>query len=326
MKYVNLGRTGLKVSRLTLGCMTFGVPERGSHPWTLNEEDSRPLIRHALEAGINFFDTANSYSDGTSEEIVGRALRDFAQRDEVVIATKVYFPQGNKPNRRGLSRKALMTEIDNSLRRLGTDYVDLYQIHRWDYDTPIEETLEALHDIVKAGKARYIGASSMYAWQFAKALYTSDRHGWTRFATMQNHLNLINREEEREMLPLCQAEGIGVLPWSPLARGRLTRDWAVPSARSDTDLIGKELYTASEASDRLVAERVKQVAEARGIPRAQVALAWVLQQSAVTSPIIGASKLSHINDAVQALKLRLTPDEIRLLEEAYVPHAVVGFN
>ncbi|MYN06555.1 aldo/keto reductase [Pseudoduganella aquatica] len=326
MDYVNLGRTGLKVSRLALGCMTYGVPDRGSHEWTLDEEQSRPVIRHALEAGINFFDTANSYSDGTSEEIVGRALRDFARREEVVIATKVYFPQGKGPNQRGLSRKALMAEIDNSLRRLGTDYVDLYQIHRWDYGTPIEETLEALHDIVKAGKARYIGASSMYAWQFAKALYTAERHGWTRFATMQNQLNLINREEEREMLPLCAAEGIGVIPWSPMARGRLTRDWAEASKRSDTDLVAKEMYTATEASDRLVAERVKQVAEARGIPRAQVALAWVLQKSVVTAPIIGAAKFSHVDDAVQALKVRLTKEELALLESAYVPHPVAGFS
>ena len=326
MEYVNLGRTGLKVSRLALGCMTYGVPDRGSHEWTLDEEQSRPVIRHALEAGINFFDTANSYSDGTSEEIVGRALRDFARRDEVVIATKVYFPQGKGPNQRGLSRKALMAEIDNSLRRLGTDYVDLYQIHRWDYGTPIEETLEALHDIVKAGKARYIGASSMYAWQFAKALYTADLHGWTRFATMQNQLNLINREEEREMLPLCAAEGIGVIPWSPMARGRLTRDWAEASKRSDTDLVAKEMYTATDASDRLVAERVKQVAEARGVPRAQVALAWVLQKPVVTAPIIGAAKFSHVDDAVQALKVRLTREELALLESAYVPHPVAGFS
>jgi|EP01034_Spumella_vulgaris_P040372 aryl-alcohol dehydrogenase-like predicted oxidoreductase len=326
MEYVNLGRTGLKVSRLTLGCMTYGVPDRGGHEWTLDEEQSRPVIRHALEAGINFFDTANSYSDGTSEEIVGRALRDFARRDEVVIATKAYFPQGKGPNQRGLSRKALMAEIDNSLRRLGTDYVDLYQIHRWDYSTPIEETLEALHDIVKAGKARYIGASSMYAWQFAKALYTADRHGWTRFVSMQNQLNLINREEEREMLPLCAAEGIGVIPWSPMARGRLTRDWAEASKRSDTDLIAKEMYTATEASDRLVAERVKQVAEARGIPRAQVALAWVLQKSVVTSPIIGAAKFSHVDDAVQALSVQLSREELALLESAYVPHPVAGFS
>lgn len=326
MKYVNLGRTGLKVSRLTLGCMTYGAPERGGHAWTLDEAQSRPLIQHALESGINFFDTSNSYSDGSSEEFTGRALRDFARRDDVVIATKAYFPQGPGPNQRGLSRKALMAEIDNSLRRLGTDYVDLYQIHRWDYDTPIEETLEALHDIVKAGKARYIGASSMYAWQFAKALYTADLHGWTRFATMQNQLNLINREEEREMLPLCIAEGIGVLPWSPQARGRLTRDWDEASKRSDTDLVAKEMYTATDDADRVVAERVKQVAEARGIPRAQVALAWVAQHAGVTAPIIGATKLSHIDDAIQALDVKLTDGEIALLESAYVPHAVAGFK
>lgn len=326
MKYKNLGGTGLKVSPLTLGCMTFGIPDRGNHAWTLDEAQSRPIIQRAVELGINFFDTANSYSDGTSEEIVGRALKDFTRRDEVVIATKVYFPTGPGPNRGGLSRKAILSEIDNSLRRLGTDYVDLYQIHRWDYQTPIEETLEALHDVVKAGKARYIGASSMYAWQFAKALYTAERHGWTRFVTMQNHLNLINREEEREMLPLCQAEGIGVLPWSPLARGRLTRDWNAASARSDTDLVAKGLYTASEASDRLVAERVRQVAEARGVPRAQVALAWVAQKAAVSAPIVGASKLAHLDDAVAALALRLTAEEIAILEQAYVPHPVLGFS
>jgi len=326
MEYVNLGRTGLKVSRLVLGCMTFGAPDRGGHEWTLDEDKSRPVIRHALESGINFFDTSNSYSDGTSEEITGRALRDFARRDEVVIATKVFFPQGKGPNQRGLSRKALMAEIDNSLRRLGTDYIDLYQIHRWDYHTPIEETLEALHDIVKAGKARYIGASSMYAWQFAKALHVAERHGWTRFVSMQNQLNLINREEEREMLPLCADEQIGVIPWSPMARGRLTRDWDEASHRSETDLIAREMYTATEAADRIVAGRVKQVAEARGIARAQVALAWVLQQPAVTAPIIGAAKNSHIDDAVAALKVKLTKDEIRLLEEAYIPHAVAGFN
>jgi aryl-alcohol dehydrogenase-like predicted oxidoreductase len=326
MEYVNLGRTGLKVSRLVLGCMTFGAPDRGSHEWTLGEEASRPVIRHALDAGINFFDTSNSYSDGTSEEIVGRALRDFARREEVVIATKAYFPQGKGPNQRGLSRKALMAEIDNSLRRLGTDYIDLYQIHRWDYHTPIAATLEALHDIVKAGKARYIGASSMYAWQFAKALHISERNGWTRFVSMQNQLNLINREEEREMLPLCADEQIGVIPWSPMARGRLTRDWDVSSHRSETDRVAKEMYSATDAADRIVAERVKQVAEARGIPRAQVALAWVLHNPVVTAPIIGASKNSHIDDAVAALKVKLTRDEITLLEEAYIPHAVVGFN
>ncbi|MDQ2186212.1 aldo/keto reductase [Alcaligenaceae bacterium A4P071] len=326
MKYVSLGNTGLKVSELTLGCMTYGIPDRGAHAWTFDEEKSRPLIKHAIELGFNFFDTSNSYSDGTSEEITGRALRDFAKRDEVVIATKVYFPSRKAPNIGGLSRKAIFTEIDNSLRRLGTDYVDLYQIHRWDYKTPIEETLEALHDVVKAGKARYIGASSMYAWQFSKALYTSEQHGWTRFSTMQNHLNLLNREEEREMMPLCRDQGIGVLPWSPLARGRLTRDWDVTTDRMETDEVGKGLYLAQTAeSDRRVVEAVAQVAAARGVPRAQVALAWVKQVKGVTAPIIGASKTSHLDDAVAALSLTLSDEDIATLEAPYVPHAVSGF-
>jgi len=325
MHYKRLGNTGLRVSQLALGCMTYGDPARGSHAWTLNEEDSRPIIRRAVELGINFFDTANSYSDGTSEEIVGRALKEFTRRDEVVIATKVYNQMGKGPNRGGLSRKAIMTEVDASLRRLGTDYIDLYQIHRWDYATPIEETLEALHDVVKAGKVRYLGASSMHAWQFAKALYLADRHGWTRFATMQNHLNLLYREEEREMLPLCEAEGVGVIPWSPLARGRLTRDWDEASKRSSTDDYSRKLYAATEDADRRVAEAVKAVAEARGIPRAQVAMAWVAQKSPVTAPIVGASRLSHLDDAVGALQVKLTADEIALLEAPYVPHAVAGF-
>ncbi|CPK53084.1 aldo/keto reductase [Bordetella pertussis] len=260
MEYVRLGSTGLKVSRLCLGCMTYGEPARGNHAWTLDETQSRPFFRQALDAGINFFDTANSYSDGTSEEFLGRALREYVPRDEVVVATKVFFPLRKEPNSGGLSRKAIMREIDASLRRLGTDYVDLYQIHRWDYDTPIEETLQALHDVVKAGKARYIGASSMHAWQFAKALYLADRHGWTRFSTMQNHYNLLYREEEREMLKLCCAEGVGVLPWSPLARGRLTRDWAEGSARADTDDVLKRLYSATEQADRGVIDAVGEVA------------------------------------------------------------------
>src|SRR5687768_15652715 len=251
MDYVNLGRSGLRVSRLCLGCMSYGVPERGAHPWTLGEEQSRPFIARALELGINFFDTSNSYSDGTSEEITGRALRALAKRDEVVIATKVFFPMRKDANARGLSRKAILREIDASLSRLGTDYVDLYQIHRWDYATPIEETLEALHDLVKAGKTRYIGASSMFAWQFAKSLYAADAHGWTRFASMQNHLNLLYREEEREMLPLCAAEGIGVIPWSPMARGRLTRDWGETTRRSETDQYAKTLYTTTEDADQI---------------------------------------------------------------------------
>jgi len=326
MDYVNLGKTGVKVSRLCLGCMTYGVPERGLHPWTLDEERSRPLIRQAVELGINFFDTANSYSDGTSEEIVGRALRDFAKRDEIVIATKVFFAPKETPLRAGLSRKAIMTEIDNSLRRLGTDYVDLYQIHRWDYATPIEETLEALHDVVKAGKARYIGASSMYAWQFAKALYTSRLHGWTEFVTMQNHLNLLNREEEREMLPLCADQGIGVIPWSPLARGRLTRDWNETTPRIEMDAFGKTLYTQTTDMDRRIVERVAQLAKQRGVPRAQIALAWVLQKQEVTAPIIGASKPQHLEDAMAALSLKLSAEEIASLEECYGPHPVVGFE
>ncbi|AJG22734.1 aldo/keto reductase [Cupriavidus basilensis] len=325
MDYVRFGATGLKVSRLCLGCMTYGVPERGNHPWTLGEPASRPLIRQAIEAGINFFDTANVYSDGTSEEIVGRALKDFASRDDVVIATKVHGRMRPGPNGAGLSRRAILAEIDNSLRRLGTDYVDLYQIHRWDPHTPIEETLEALHDVVKAGKARYIGASSMYAWQFSKAIYTSRLHGWTQFASMQDHVNLLNREEEREMLPLCAAEGIAVMPWSPLARGRLTRPWHAGSAREESDTFGKTLYRDTEASDRVVVEQVHAIAQARGVPPAQVALAWLSQKREITSPIIGASKPHHIEDAVAALSLGLTAEEIAALEAPYVPHAPVGF-
>jgi 1-deoxyxylulose-5-phosphate synthase len=324
MEYVKLGRTGLEVSRICLGCMSYGEPDRGAHPWSLKEEDSRPFIRKALELGINFFDTANVYSDGTSEEIVGRALRDFANRDEIVIATKVHGRMRPGPNGGGLSRKAILTEIDHSLKRLGTDYVDLYQIHRWDPATPIEETMEALHDVVKAGKARYIGASSMYAWQFLKALHTAERHGWTRFVSMQNYLNLLYREEEREMLPLCEAENIGVIPWSPLARGRLTRDWDEQSERSQSDLFGQRLYAVTAEADRKVVERVAEVAAQRGVPRAQVALAWVLQKSPVTAPIVGATKPHHLEDAVAAVSLRLTPEEIARLEEPYVPHPVLG--
>lgn len=325
MDYVRLGHSGLEVSRLCLGCMTYGVPDRGNHPWTLDEEPSRPFIKQALELGITFFDTANVYSDGTSEEIVGRALKDFARREEVVIATKVHGRMRSGPNGAGLSRLAIMIEIDNSLRRLGTDYVDLYQIHRWDYSTPIEETLEALHDVVKAGKARYIGASSMYAWQFAKALYTADLNGWTRFVSMQNYYNLLYREEEREMLRLCQAEGIGVIPWSPLARGRLTRDWDETSARSETDEFGKSLYAKTAEADRRVVEQVAEIANRRGVPRAQVALAWLLHKPVVTAPIVGASKPQHLEDAVAALSLKLSPEEIVELEEAYVPHGLAGF-
>lgn len=325
MEYVNLGQTGLKVSRVCLGCMTYGVPERGAHPWSLDEEASRPFITRALELGINFFDTANTYSDGTSEEIVGRALRDFARRDEVVIATKVFYPMREGPNARGLSRKSILTEIDASLQRLGTDYVDLYQIHRWDNRTPIEETLEALHDVIKAGKARYIGASSMFAWQFSKAQYVARENGWTRFASMQNHYNLLYREEEREMMPLCAAEGVGVIPWSPLARGRLTRDWNETTNRMQTDEFGKTLYAATETADRTIVAQVGEIAAQRGVPRAQVALAWIAQKPFVTAPIVGASKPHHLDDAVAALSLKLTAEEISSLEEPYVPHPVVGF-
>ena len=328
MDFVNLGKTGLKVSRLCLGCMSYGVPERGAHPWTLGEEQSRPFIKRALEAGINFFDTANVYSDGTSEEIVGRALRDFARRDDVVLATKVHGRMHPGPNGRGLSRKAIMSEIDASLRRLGTDYVDLYQIHRWDYDTPIEETLEALHDVVNAGKARYLGASSMFAWQFCKSLDLADRQGWTRFVSMQNHYNLLYREEEREMMGLCSAEGIGVIPWSPLARGRLARSWedAPTTSRAESDEFGKTLYRSMAEADRKVVERVGQVAAARGISRAQVALAWMLHKPVVTSPIIGATKPHHLEDALAAFSVKLTAEEIARLEEPYVPHPVAGFS
>ncbi|PTM60802.1 aldo/keto reductase [Phreatobacter oligotrophus] len=326
MDTVKLGRTGLDVSRLCLGCMTYGAPDQGAHPWSMGETESRPFIKRALDLGINFFDTANVYSLGSSEEIVGKALKDMAKRDDIVIATKVFNRMRPGPNGAGLSRKAIMTEIDHSLRRLGTDYVDLYQIHRFDYDTPIEETLEALHDVVKAGKARYIGASSMSAWRFMKMLKTSEANGWTRFATMQNYVNLLYREEEREMLPLCREEGIGVIPWSPLARGRLTRDWDSSSARAETDDFGKTLYAATAEADRKVVEAVAAVAKARGIPRAQVALAWVLQKPGITAPIVGASKMGHLDDAVAALKVKLTAEEIAALEAAYVPHAVVGFK
>lgn len=324
MDYVKLGRTGLEVSRICLGCMSYGVPERGTHLWTLPEEQSRPFIRKALELGINFFDTANVYSDGTSEEIVGRALKDFAKRDDIVLATKVNGRMRPGANGAGLSRKVILSEIDHSLRRLGTDYVDLYQIHRWDPTTPIEETLEALNDVVRAGKARYIGASNTYAWQFAKALAVSERNGWARFATMQDHLNLLYREEEREMLPLCNAEGIGVIPWSPLARGRLTRPSDTSSGRLETDEFGKTLYTTEVEGDRKVIERVGEVAAKRGVPRAQVALAWLLHKPEVTSPIVGATKQQHLDDAVAALSVKLTAEEIAALEQPYVPHAISG--
>jgi aryl-alcohol dehydrogenase-like predicted oxidoreductase len=309
--------------------MSYGAPERGNHLWTLPDDKARPFIKRALEVGINFFDTANVYSDGTSEEIVGRALRDFAKRDEYVLATKVHGQMRPDPNGKGLSRKAIFSEIDASLRRLGVDYVDLYQIHRWDYDAPIEETLEALHDVVKAGKARYIGASSMFAWQFCKALDLAERHGWTRFISMQNHYNLLYREEEREMMPLCKAEGIGVIPWSPLARGRLTRPWAqqkTGTERAGQDNFGDILYGKTEASDKVVVDRVTDLAKKRGIPQAQIALAWMLQKPFVTSPIIGATKPHHLEDAVAALSVKLTPEEVAALEQPYIPHPVAGFS
>jgi aryl-alcohol dehydrogenase-like predicted oxidoreductase len=326
MEYVKLGRTGLEVSRICLGCMSYGVPERGTnHPWSLDEEASRPFIRRALEGGINFFDTANVYSAGSSEEIVGRALKDFSRRDEFVIATKVNGRMHPGPNGAGLSRRAIMAEIDASLRRLGMDHVDLYQIHRWDNNTPIEETLEALHDVVKAGKARYIGASSMYAWQFAKALAIAERRDWTRFVSMQNRVNLLYREEEREMLPLCAAEGIGVIPYSPLARGRVARDWGTTTARTEKDAMGQRLVAKATDDERTIVERVAQVAAQRGVPRAQIALAWLLAKPVITAPIVGATRIQHLEDALAAVTLKLSAEEIALLEEPYVPHAIAGF-
>src|SRR5437764_9754138 len=326
MEYVKLGRTGLDVSRICLGCMSHGAADRGTHAWSLGEEEARPFIKRALEGGINFFDTANRYSLGSSEEILGRAIRDFAHRDEVVIATKVYGRMRPGPNGGGLSRKAIMTEIDASLRRLGMDYVDLYQIHRWDDETPIEETMEALHDVVRSGKARYIGASSMYAWQFAKAQAVAEHHGWTRFVSMQNHYNLIYREEEREMIPLCVDQGVGVIPWSPLARGVLagnrSRDGEKRTTRSETDEFTNYLY--SQPTDFDVVERVAKVAAERGVSPAQVALAWLLGKPGVTAPIIGATKLGHLTDALAAEALELTDDEVKRLEEPYVPHPVLG--
>ncbi|MHC1478753.1 aldo/keto reductase [Frateuria aurantia] len=326
MQYVRLGSTGLKVSPLALGCMTYGEPERGDHPWTLPEPASRALLKQALELGFNFFDTANRYSNGSSEEIVGAALRDFARRDEVVLATKVFFPMGEGPNAGGLSRKSILSAIDASLRRLGTDYVDLYQIHRWDYETPIEETMEALHDLVRSGKVRYLGASSMYAWQFAKAQHCAERNGWTRFVSMQNHVNLLYREEEREMLPLCMDQQVGVLPWSPLARGRLARPWAAGSAREQSDQYGQTLYGAGEAVDRAIIEAVGAIAEAHGVSRAAVALAWLLQKPEVSAPIIGVSKEAHFQDALSALALQLAPEDIEALETPYRSQPVSGIQ
>lgn len=325
MEYARLGSTGMKVSRICLGCMGFGDATRWIHKWVLNEEDSRPVIQKALELGINFFDTANVYSLGASEEILGRALKDFAKRDEVIIATKVFGVMREGPNGGGLSRKAILSEIDKSLKRLGTDYVDLYQIHRWDSETPIEETMEALNDIVRAGKVRYIGASAMWAWQFQKALHVAEMRGWTRFVSMQNHLNLIYREEEREMLPLCRDQKIGVIPYSPLAAGRLTRDWSAETTlRSEIDEIAKKKYDSTSETDQQVVKRVAEISEKHGVPRVHIALAWLLQKEPVTAPIIGATKISHLEDAVGALSVRLTSEEVAHLEEPYTPHRIVG--
>ena len=332
MDYVNLGKTGLKVSRICLGCMTYGAPATGalrpgSHAWALNEEESQPFFRQALDLGINFFDTANVYSGGASEEVLGKFLKANTHREAVVIATKVHGVMRDEPNGRGLSRKSIFYELDQSLRRLGTDYVDLYQIHRWDYETPIEETLEALHDVVKSGKVRYIGASSMFAWQFTKALYLADLHGWTRFVSMQNHYNLLYREEEREMMALCRSEDIGVIPWSPLARGRLTRPWqSETTKRFETDQFGKTMYSKTEEADHRVIDRLCQLAAQRAVPQAQLALAWLLSKPVITAPIVGATKPHHLLDAVAALSLKLTPEEVASLEELYTPHPVLGFS
>jgi 1-deoxyxylulose-5-phosphate synthase len=321
LEYVKLGSTGMDVSRICLGALSFGVPGKGVHGWTLDLDQARPMLLHALESGVNFVDTANVYSAGSSEQIVGQILREYGHRDEIVLATKVHGRTRPGPNGVGLSRKAIMAEIDNSLRRLGTDYVDLYQVHRWDPATPIEVTMQALHDVVKAGKALYIGASSMWAWQFAKAQYVAEANGWTRFSTMQNHYNLIYREEEREMLPLCADQGVGVIPWSPLARGRLAREWDSVSARSETDEFGKMLYCDT---DREIVDRLGQLAAKRGLPMAQLALAWLLSKPTVTSPIVGASKMSHLQDAIDALDVVLDDEEINYLEELYQPHNVAG--
>ncbi len=325
MEYVRLGSTGMKVSRICLGCMGFGDAERSFHKWVVDEENSRLVLKKAVDLGINFFDTANVYTHGQSEEILGRALKDFANRDDVVIATKVWGRMHDGPNGAGLSRKAILSEIDHSLKRLGVDYIDLYQIHRWDYETPIEETMEALNDVVRAGKARYIGASAMFAWQFQKGLYVAEKHGWTRFVSMQNHFNLIYREEEREMLPLCREEKIGLIPYSPLASGRLTRDWSSESTlRSETDVIAKSKYDATTETDQRVVERLAEIAEKYGVPRVHIALAWMLQKEPVTAPIVGATMITHLEDAVGALSVKLTQEDVAYLEEPYVPHRIVG--
>ena len=333
MEYVNLGRTGLKVSRICLGCMTYGrppapgEPQAGRHAWALSEEESQPFLKQALDLGINFFDTANVYSSGASEEILGRFLKKNVRRESVVVATKVWGVMREKPNGRGLSRKEILFELDESLKRLQMDYVDLYQIHRWDEETPIEETLEALHDVVKAGKVRYIGASSMFSWQFAKALSLAEKHGWTRFVSMQNHYNLLYREEEREMIPLCRVEGIGVIPWSPLARGRLARPWqSETTKRSETDRFGNTMYAKTEEADQKVVKALTALAQKRGVPQAQLALAWMLGRPGITAPIVGATKPNHLEDAVTALSVKLTPEEMAGLEAPYVPHPVLGLS
>ncbi|GAA1307354.1 oxidoreductase [Planotetraspora silvatica] len=325
MEYVRLGTSGLEVSQVVLGCMSFGDPDRGTHSWSFGLDEARPFVQRAIEAGITTFDTANVYSAGASEEITGRLLGEFAKRDEVVIATKVHGRMGPGPKGRGLSRAAILTQVDESLRRLNTDYIDLYQIHRYDPNVPIEETMEALHDLIRAGKVRYIGASSMWTWQFAQAQYIADLNGWTRFVSMQDQYNLLMREEEREMLPFCLDQGVGVLPWSPLARGRLTRDWDATTNRSQNDAFGGRLYRQAEESDRRIADAVGAVAKERGVPRAQVALAWLHHQPSVTAPIVGVTKIEHLTDAIASVDLRLDADELGRLEEHYVPHAPEGF-
>jgi len=325
MEYARLGQSGLEVSRVVLGCMSFGEPSQGTHTWSFGLDESRPFFRQALESGITTFDTANVYSLGVSEEITGKLLGEFAKRDEVIIATKVFSRMGPGPKGAGLSRGAIFAQVEESLRRLGTDYIDLYQIHRYDPTVPIEETMEALHDLVKAGKVRYLGASSMSAWQFVQAQYVADLNGWTRFVSMQDQYNLIMREEEREMLPFCLDQGVGVLPWSPLARGRLTRDWNATTARSETDRFLRMLYNQAVESDRKIVEAVQAIASERDVPRAQVALAWLLHQPAVTAPIVGVTKLQHLTDAVDAVALELSEDELTRLEEPYAPRQPQGY-
>ena len=323
MEYVKLGNTGMDVSRICLGCMGFGNPDKWElAPWILSEEQSLPIIKKAVDLGINFFDTANIYSRGAGEEVLGKALKKYANRDEIVIATKVFNRMHEGPNGQGLSRKAIMSEIDKSLKRLDTDYVDLYIIHRWDYNTPIEETMEALHDVVKAGKARYIGASAMFAWQFQKALHVAEKHGWTRFVSMQNHYNLMYREEEREMIPLCKEEKIALTPYSPLASGRLVRDWSVTTNRTEKDTVAVTKYGATMEVDRPIYDRVVELSEKKGLTRTQIALGWLMQK--ITAPIVGATKISHVEAAVDALSVTLTDEEMAYLEEPYVPHKIVG--